>query len=556
MPELSSAGLQEAQAFLEGVFPDPLQGHLLLWALSNKQSQWFDNRDELARACVGRPNVYIGVGTSPQAMGAGNRCSADKIQGIGALWLDIDIQHSGIHESKPLPKTLEEALSLACSISKPSYCIHSGYGIQAWWCFNEFWNFTTSKERREASNLIWEWQGAHRLLAFQQGWEIDSVADLSRVMRVPGSLNAKREPHKPVKILQEYSTRLGWEPSDLAALAEPYNVSANLPRDSSTGSTQPRGALTLDPNAQVPWGLWGPLKEADQRVGQTWEKARSDLKDTSPSGWDLSLASFCVQAGWENQEIADLLINRRKKHGDDLKLNRVDYYQRTISKARSGHHQEQAQARLESIVEIGGAEDNQENKSVILTSLSATFSSGENRLRFDKVIKYMTDPPKYRLETSLGSISIGGVSGLIVQNQFRNNLAAATGILVPGKKPQAWHTIAQSLLHACEEIDAGEEGTEQGAVKGWLRGYLSDSPPLSPGEHPEEREMVIKSKKPFIKDGGYHIFLADFRHWLKVALSEMISTRDLAVLLRSSGAKTVNVRLGEVVIYTWRVSYL
>jgi hypothetical protein len=66
----------------------------------------------------------------------------------------------------------------------------------------------------------------------------------------------------------------------------------------------------------------------------SWNHAREDLPDQSPSSYDLSLASMAVAAGWDDQETVDLLIACRRFNHCPPKL-RVDYYERTLTKARS-----------------------------------------------------------------------------------------------------------------------------------------------------------------------------------------------------------------------------
>src|SRR3990170_2907142 len=50
----------------------------------------------------------------------------------------------------------------------------------------------------------------------------------------------------------------------------------------------------------------------------------------------MSLANMAAKAQWSDQDICDLLIAWRRKHGHPLKLDRMDYYQRTIATARMG----------------------------------------------------------------------------------------------------------------------------------------------------------------------------------------------------------------------------
>ena len=65
------------------------------------------------------------------------------------------------------------------------------------------------------------------------------------------------------------------------------------------------------------------------------ERQRTDLPDSSASGYDQSLANFAANAGWSDQEIVNLLIAHRRTFGDDLNLNNPQKYQRTIATART-----------------------------------------------------------------------------------------------------------------------------------------------------------------------------------------------------------------------------
>ncbi|MEK6271616.1 MAG: hypothetical protein AABM42_03090 [Actinomycetota bacterium] len=65
----------------------------------------------------------------------------------------------------------------------------------------------------------------------------------------------------------------------------------------------------------------------------TWQRTRSE-PSWSDSEWDMSLASQAVAAGWTDQEVCDLLVAGRQKHGGKAKP--LDYYERTIGKARAG----------------------------------------------------------------------------------------------------------------------------------------------------------------------------------------------------------------------------
>jgi hypothetical protein len=92
--------------------------------------------------------------------------------------------------------------------------------------------------------------------------------------------------------------------------------------------------LTLDPNASLNQEAFDKLYRENERFRLSWERHRIDLKDSSPSGYDFSLAGFTVRAGWSDQEIVNMLIVHRRKHNSDLKLDNRQYYERTLANVR------------------------------------------------------------------------------------------------------------------------------------------------------------------------------------------------------------------------------
>jgi hypothetical protein len=91
--------------------------------------------------------------------------------------------------------------------------------------------------------------------------------------------------------------------------------------------------VVLNPFADPPNDRFFPLMSSSETFRQSWERQRTDLHDSSASAYDLSLASIAYSHGWSDQEIVDLLVASRRRHGDP-KL-REDYYARTLRKAKN-----------------------------------------------------------------------------------------------------------------------------------------------------------------------------------------------------------------------------
>ena len=76
----------------------------------------------------------------------------------------------------------------------------------------------------------------------------------------------------------------------------------------------------------------------------------------------------------------------------------------------------------------------------ILRDLSRTLG-----VPLTRIVKFLGDEPRYRLETQLGSVDLGDVRGLIEQSELRKHIAACTGIY----RQQSPESDGPVLLDAC-----------------------------------------------------------------------------------------------------------
>jgi hypothetical protein len=317
--------------FLTTLWGETPPGQVLVWTLPDKRSTWFTsfvNADKFVQGCAGK-DVYTGVSLGPKDAKLTDRVRvySDQSAGIAGLWADIDIA-SPEHQKQNLPPTQADALSILQKLGyEPSITVHSGHGLQCWWLFTYPWVFKDAQERRLAQNLCHSWNDLLAKAFQKHGWTIDSTYDLARVMRVPGTVNHKSEPVN-VKVLQTSPFRWRDLPKLPAATGRPQGLHPEA-------APVKVGELHLTPDLEPPTLKLELLLEAYPKFRFSWEGKRSDMTDQSASAYDMSLASIAVQAGFSDQEVLALLVAHRRRVGADLKL-RLDYYQRTIGKARAG----------------------------------------------------------------------------------------------------------------------------------------------------------------------------------------------------------------------------
>lgn len=507
--------------FLEAVFGKNPPGQILIWALQSKYSVWSTDPSRAGHTAAQKAqteDVYTGVGLAhPGAMWKANqRVRSDDVYAIPGLVADIDVLDP-VHKKTNLPPDIESAIDLAESMPlEPTLLVHSGHGLQAWWLFDEPWVFLNEQERAQAQQLLKDWNGALKALATESGWDVDAVWDLARVMRIPGTLNHKGETAVSVTLLDSAESR--YTPTDVRSAvgyieaAQGSGTVSYYPERQTDAST-----LNLDANAQPPGDKFWALQEIEPRFYLSWERTRKDLTDKSPSAYDFSLASFAAQAGWSDQEITDLLIASRRKHGDDLKL-RQDYYFRTVTKARESL----ALVLAEETLDEPGSADCE----TIRSSLAQLWG-----LEYVKFVRYAAEPAEYMLESDRGTIKLGDVAAILDQNTFRKRIADLCSLVIPRVKQAAWDKRAQAILECCEHDREGygPEATRAGRAEQWIDEYLSKVTVV------EDLQKAAESRAPFWHDGYVHVFGKTLRAWLAVRFDK-ISPKELGEGLRAYGA--------------------
>lgn len=192
--------MSEAFEFLDSLFgykPDHL--HVLIWTAQDKHSRWFCDLEQAARYAERRApeyDVYFGVALAAMPYGESVRLKRGhrEAAGIYGMWADLDIAGSTHNELKRYPASEADALRVIEDMGqRPSLIVHSGGGLHVHWLLKEPWIFDTDEEREEARILCWRWKETLKRRAKDRGWDVDSVSDLERVLRVPGTLNHKQE---------------------------------------------------------------------------------------------------------------------------------------------------------------------------------------------------------------------------------------------------------------------------------------------------------------------------------------------------------------------------
>ncbi|MBP2657903.1 MAG: Superfamily helicase protein [Firmicutes bacterium] len=205
----------DAVTFLTTVFQYAESGYSQVFALPTTQAKAvpvidFTDVSAAIQQFQGQ-NIYFSPGITSEPKNS--KLSNPDIIGIPALWADVDIFHPA-HAKQNLPRTVEEAYTLIPECLPPSIIVHSGHGLQFWWLLRECWMFDTPEEKQQAQDILTRLQGYVRQRAQAQGWHLDSVQDLCRVMRLPGTVNIKI-PSEPVWAQVIDQSDIRYNPSEI-----------------------------------------------------------------------------------------------------------------------------------------------------------------------------------------------------------------------------------------------------------------------------------------------------------------------------------------------------
>lgn len=464
--------------------------------------------------------------------------------GIFGVWADIDLDVPGHHKKGNLPSSIDEVLDVLAHIPAPTICVLSGGGAHLYWLFDEAWH-VTDDNRVSVQRYLEGWNKTIAAAMQKQGWQCDSTQDLARVLRVPGTLNHKTDPAKATAlIVNEDGTR--YNRHQLADFIDfdllTPQPKERAPRASSASSDAPTssGVLLLNENADPPFSKFMAISANDAKFTKTWNRKRTlkDMSDTSASGYEMALADAAISAGWTDQETCDLLIAWRRQHGETPVLKTEHYFQRTIDTAHALHDKNEAPDLASDDDDDEDRPFTDEDRAKLLTWLNMRMN-----VKIVRIIKYMSDPPLYRLETKSGEIILGEVQNLINQTQLRNKVAAAASRIIPKFSTKEWETISQALLKVCT-IEEMSEATYRGRMESIMSAYIGDRS-LAP-----DIESADPTRSPFHhKDGksGEEMVCFYFDHfesWLSLNRPHSApELSQLSAMMRLSGVKPKIVRL-------------
>jgi hypothetical protein len=557
----------------------PEEQHVLLWTWPDRRSHWFldvSKAGEFAAGIGQQKDVYVGVGCSKNQYGPARRAKSEEITGLCGIGTDLDLL-SEAHK-KALPTTVDEALTILPPGLPPSIMASTGNGVHPWWLFKEPLIFDNDAERQAAARVLARWHKMLERNAAAHGWVYDKLADLARILRIPGTRNLK-DPANPKDVTILSVTDRRYNLSDIEEFLGPdvgdleSRDQRALPPDWKQGFNHK--TLVVDLRQRISQDRIDGWMREDMRFRNTWLRQRHDLEDQSQSGYDLALACFGVDAGLSEQEIITLIIHHRSMYARTHRT-KVDYFERTIAKAmrKTGGvpapltAEEADKAIADEIAKDHGPvgdtaftdaaaspppatgpvapqaapvapavppavnsaarELPPEEKDKLCAEVAQLF-----RTPIVKFRKIKGKEPTYQIVLADDSvIDIAGFGKFTNQQAIYEAIGNATNEPIPHFKPALWEEVKRRMLKACYiEEPTDEEDLVRGArmhIENYLRetGFIASIPD----------ESVQDQRKPVILDDGrIAVSTIDLQAYLLKTTCEKIPRRLVASMLVAVG---------------------
>lgn len=270
-----------------------------------KQSHWFPvgSPPALGPVFLNGADIYYSV--NPVVASADRsvhrKSHKDQIAAVNVLFAEFD-------DGDFAGNAAGHASTLAPA---PSITVHSGGGVHAYWLLDQPVLIGDDATRARIDSVQKRWG------ALQQTDK--GVNDLARVLRVPGTLNFKYNPARPVEI------RL-WQPDRVYDLA---TLEALLPPAPTPASAQPSM-----PNTIADQDLLAMARKSSSgaKFDRLWAGDFQRYYANDHSTGDLALCTYLAFWTGRDESRIDALFRQSGMYRPE-KWDRKDYRQRTIQKA-------------------------------------------------------------------------------------------------------------------------------------------------------------------------------------------------------------------------------
>jgi energy-coupling factor transporter ATP-binding protein EcfA2 len=223
----------------------------------------------------GRKGIYARCTTLSERPASG-RGLAHLSHVFPGFWADIDIDGPGHkheicqpdctkkhskHITNPLPPDVDAAKKVIheAGLPEPTLLIHSGGGLYPWWMLHE--PHLITDDLADMAMLSARWQHALLAGAERLGYHYGTgVGDLSRILRIPGTVNRKAGLERPCRIIE--SSGLTYSLDELGVLLFTIDLPEAAPAQSGGAAPdQDKNLIPRRPGSVGPYDALGEVCE-------------------------------------------------------------------------------------------------------------------------------------------------------------------------------------------------------------------------------------------------------------------------------------------------------
>ena len=427
------------------------------------------------------------------------------------VWADIDTQDGEHKDPMGLPESTEAVVKMLKQTAvAPTYVIDTGGGVHAYWLFDEPWILETDEERTEAYELSYKWLNGYVRGEMQdRNWPtLDAVHDLTRVMRVPGTLNCKYDPPRPVKIVLS-NPRKRYSP-DAIEMHIPVHMPVGTP-PKRMGIVQGLDRLIIPETESA---VVSAMRSMDQNFNSIWT---GDRGYKSQSERDLAIATVMFGNGVKTEDVMGAMtLNRILRGGRSPKDKGLRYYETTIAKAKSNSVDPVETGReLEEIREVlsekrvaieSGGQSANDARAELLASVGQLLGlrEGLSIVAIECVTQGGATARTYNLVTSSGTVCLGGIEGITSEMKFGNSLTDVFRSQPKRLGSKRWPSVVEILLQLIDDVDLGEDATQDGQTASILKRWIANATPAS-GLRETNLHRAMSQGLPWFNNGRVYV---------------------------------------------------
>ena len=497
-----------AQPFLDDFYKGAVSGdhRFALWMKHNRAHMWH-NEIDLSKV-DGVRDTYFTMALYPRGITKRKQHNASAIFGV---WLDVDCGDKG--NGQTYFPTVDEALSWVTDelAGKWSHIIHSGGGLHVYLMFDETFWIESEEDRIRAQKVV---KGFHRWADARCPYTIDSLIDLSRVMRLPGTMNTGTG--EMCHVMDQSGVEIAL--SDLEELIPEVEIVETGQMAGTDGEVDIEG---LKKKIEL-------LRSTDAAFNRTW-KRDGRFADKSPSGYCMSIANIMACAQFNDGEIISALKLWRGSQ-TDAKPKGEDWYLTTLGKAREIHKEDAVGNKVAAAAadELGGGAK--------LDAISAVFKRKVTRIVKRVVPEYKGNKEKcnYVIYFDKGNLVVPSTAVLMSQHHMKALAFEEANLMMAHLKPNKWADFLSLILAKMEESYEAVEGNLAFNIEQEIGTFLAKKTESCLVVD----DFALMKKNTVYEEGGIKYFpWSSFRQHLSSA-GYSISNRQLAGVLKSLGGES------------------